>query len=132
MKEWEFKPGNKEAEKWTQENVLEKLQEIDQLSKEDKNVVFLYEALELVDLYPDVWQYWKEKFKEDIDVFRAIKKIEQMLENRICKKGLTGEHNATMSIFLLKAKYGYSDKQEINLNVTKGADSIFLEEDDDE
>ncbi|RAJ24985.1 terminase small subunit [Pedobacter cryoconitis] len=119
------KRGNNYAEKWNKTTVIKALNKI-YFHVEDNKVVYL--AISLVDseLYPDIWQYWTTKFKDDDEVIRAIKRIEAKIEANLLSQALTNKVNATVAIFVLKNKYKWSDKQEIDH--TTGGDKITWNE----
>jgi hypothetical protein len=65
--------------------------------------------------YPDWWAYIANTYEDNEEVFRAIKKVEVLLEQRIINSTLTGDiKSAAMAIFYLKNKHGYKDKQEVD------------------
>ena len=104
--------GNKNAEKWTEKTVLKIL---DAMYGEaiGGGIYHINALIEAHNLYPEIWSVWTNKFKDNKIVFQAIKKVEGILEKTIVTDAIKGETNATMSIFLLKNKYGYKDKQEV-------------------
>lgn len=108
--------GNKFAEKWDKETTLNKISEVIDVL-ESQRVYSLSSALDAVELYVDWWADMANKFANDEDVSRAIKKAETLVENRIVNDTMTGEaKSAAFSIFLLKNKFGYVDKQEVDQN----------------
>lgn len=128
MDEHLFKPGNKVAEKWTEEVVLPKLEAMyTDLEMDDivgvpaKNAVkandikTLGEICLMHDVTYNEWEYWKRKFTEaeSEKVFRMLQKIEWILENRMVYSG------TFMDIFVLKNKYGYRDKHDVD-HTSKG------------
>ena len=108
--------GNKFAEKWDKETTLSKIIEVIYVL-ESRRVYSLSSALDAVELYADWWSDMTKKFADDVEVSRAIKKAETLVENRIVHDTMTGEaKSAAFSIFLLKNKFGYVDKQEVDQN----------------
>lgn len=111
--------GNKNAEKWTEETVLQKIEEMQNYFLSSRDYT-LNGALFNVDLYADWWGDMTDKFKENKIVYRAIKNTEKILETKIVNDTMVGDaKSAAFSIFLLKNKFGYVDKHEQDLT-TKG------------
>lgn len=61
--------------------------------------------------------------KED-EFFLTINKYRKLVLADMEERGLNGDSNATMSIFLLKNNFGYKDKQEVEQTV-KNVDDFF-------
>lgn len=122
--------GNKYAEKWTEETVLEKLSEIEVYAKK-QTTLWLGSALVKAGLYFDVWDYWKTKFKDNAKVFRTTKKIEAIFQDRLFSKALNGDVNSTVAIFGLKNNHGWTDKQETTLKGDSNAVQIHVHIDED-
>ena len=118
------KKGNKNAEKWTKEVVLNKLDELLTYSI-DNNSFYLGVVLNANGLFLDVWQYWVNKFRKDEMVLRTIKKIESVIEANLVTILVTSR-NSTGAIFVLKNKYKWSDKQEID-HTSKGESIVWNE-----
>ncbi len=112
------KKGNKYAEKWDKASVLKALNSI-YADVEKNKIVYLGIAIANISLYSDVWAHWQEKFKEDHEVFRAIKRIEAKIEANLLSQALSNKVNSAIAIFVLKNKYKWSDKQEID-HTTQG------------
>jgi len=118
------KKGNKSAEKWTKEVVLSKLQVISDYAKQN-NSYYLGTVLNELGLYVDIWSDWTKKFANDLEVSRAIKRIESVVEANLVTILVTGR-NAAGAIFVLKNKYKWSDKQEID-HTSKGESIVWNE-----
>lgn len=54
----------------------------------------------------------------------TIKRIKQIAEEALVVGGLTGNYNASMSIFLAKNNHNYKDKHEQELNATVSVKSL--------
>lgn len=120
-----FQPGQKAAEKWTEKTVLTIMQsmwetvatneegEIDKNPIRANDIKTLAEICLIHDVCPDTWAYWSNKFKETQSILRLIKKIEWVIEHRMIYSG------QFMDIFVLKNKYGYKDKKEVDQRITK-------------
>lgn len=105
--------GNKNAEVWDVETATKMFYDIKQYLNENINVYTIGSALTEFDLYTQWWSEMKEKFTNDKTVSDTIKNIESIIEQRIVNDTMTGDaKSATFSIFLLKNKFGYVDKQE--------------------
>jgi len=117
--------GNKTAEKWTKVTTLKLLSRILLDVKKDK-IFYLGIALAQIDLYPQIWEHWQTKFKDDTDVIVAIKRVESQIEANLLQQSATNKINATIAIFVLKNKYKWSDKQEID-HTSKGESIVWQE-----
>lgn len=105
--------GNKNAEVWDMDSVLDKIEEIQEYLTEKITCYTIIEALFNSKLYPQWWSEMTEKFKDEKSVSESIKITEAIIESRIVNHTMTGDaKSATFSIFLLKNKFGYVDKQE--------------------
>jgi hypothetical protein len=105
--ETSFKPGNKEAEKWTKDIAESFLLQALELSKTE---ITLTNIANTLDTYPDVFEFIVNKFPD----FRTIKsRIEKHIENNTYQKALHSEINATVAIFGLKNNHGWKDKTEV-------------------
>lgn len=119
------KKGNRYAEKWTKQVVLDHLQQIFQ-DVEDNKLVYLGIAVANIGLYNDIWADWVTKFGGVDEVSRLIKRIEAKIEANLLSEALTNKVNSAIAIFVLKNKYKWSDKQEIDH--TTGGDKITWNE----
>ena len=119
------KKGNTYAEKWTKIEVKKALNHIHNYVVANKTF-YLGVALAENTLYPDIWEYWKKKFAEDEEVFRSIKRIEAKIEANLLSQAASNKINATIAIFVLKNKYKWSDKQEID-HTSKGESIVWNE-----
>ncbi len=105
--------GNSNAEVWNAETVTQMLSDIKTYLTNNISVYTIGSALTEFDLYTQWWSEMKDKFLNDKSVSDTIKNIESIIEQRIVNDTMTGEaKSATFSIFLLKNKFGYVDKQE--------------------
>lgn len=107
---------NDNALVWDEGTTLDAISKVYNNLIEDNNEYTLSGAIlsvEEYDLYADWWSNMSNNFKGVETVIRAIKKVESLLEKRIVNNTMTGDaKSATFSIFLLKNKFGYVDKQE--------------------
>jgi len=105
--------GNKNAEVWDVEKTLDVINAVNTELMQDSNEYTLSGALLAVGMYADWWSDMKHKHANEESVLRAIKRTESFIEKRIVNNTMTGDaKSATFSIFLLKNKFGYVDKQE--------------------
>jgi hypothetical protein len=111
---YDWLKDNKHAEKWTFEAVNELLNSMLDTAKNEKHY-FIGSLLVHYDIATSTWDYLKDKFtgQERSVVLELIKKIESVTESNLMDGALTGKTKETASIFLLKCKYGYQDKQVI-------------------
>lgn len=76
----------------------------------DEGICYIKELLVAENLYDDIWAYLKRRYKDNIKIIRAVKKIEATLENRIVRRMAEGRYSTVGSIFILKNKYHWIDK----------------------
>ena len=112
--------GNTNAEKWTEEIVNELL---DSLLIYAQGCNFLGKVLCDNDISRQTWDYLQDKYKDNQTVLDKVRKVEQITETNLLNDALAGKVKETMSIFLLKCKYGYIDKQQIEVE-HKGSISV--------
>lgn len=119
-------PGNKNAEKWTEEILIEIGNGlIEWLKKKPSNVYF--KDYLLFECDHDIPANFIEHQTKKYDSFRdLIKKAKEMQEVKIIKFAGTKVVNPTMGIFFLKNHYDYTDKIE---NTSKGEIKITDETD---
>lgn len=105
-----FQIGNKEAEKWEEEDVRLIIEQMRTNAIKDDKILCLQDAIHSVNLYSSSMTYFMEKFP----VFANIKKdIQEIVTSRVNSKALTGEFNATASIWRMK-QCGEKDESAIN------------------
>lgn len=102
--------GNKNAEKWTVDATLSKLEEMQTIAIE-RNYFTLGKLCIDSGMNPHTWSELANKFKENAVVSTAIKRIERIVEANLNHKALEGDLNPTMAIFTLKNKHGWEDKR---------------------
>lgn len=76
----------------------------------DEGICYIKELLVEENLYDELWAYFKKRYKDNNKIFKAIKKIENTLENRIVRRMAEGRYSTVGSIFILKNKYHWIDK----------------------
>lgn len=110
--------GNKFAEKWTRDEVLTRLWDMEITAKEE-DCLYIGTLLVKYNLYKEIWSYWKDKFKDDDEVFQPIKKIEQVFENKLFSGGLTAKYNPAIVIFGLKNNHKWTDQPQATVDDEK-------------
>ena len=103
--------GNKNAEKWTLEESKKLLNDVYNYVHDNDDCCSISEACANLGWYEELFVYIQNKH-ESID-FKPIKKAKEIVKQRLIKKGLNNEHNATMSIFILKNNHGMDDKTKV-------------------
>lgn len=76
----------------------------------DEGICYIKELLVAEGLYAELWAYFKKRYEKHSKIFKAIKKIEDTLENRIVRRMAEGRYSTVGSIFILKNKYRWIDK----------------------
>lgn len=108
--------GNNNAEKWTKKQAKELVDSVLEYVQENKDCLFIGEAVTELGYYRTLWNYLSDKFD-----FDTTKRVESILESRLVTKGLAGDSNATMTIFTLKNNYKWTDKSQIDLQSSDGS-----------
>lgn len=104
---------------YTEEFVKEQVEKILTIVLEDKEIVYLGEVFENLPYPRENWSRWANDFKDVEEISHTIKRVDEILENRVNIGGLKGKLNPTMSIFNLKNNYGWKDQKEID-HTSKG------------
>lgn len=107
--------GNKYNEKWILDEAVELFENLLVYLKENDEIVYINDLVIKYDLSRDTFYYLLDKFK---DLHKLKAEIDFILENRIVNNGLSNKSNSTFSIFFLKNKYGWKDKQEVEQNIS--------------
>jgi hypothetical protein len=108
--------GNKYAETITKEVALELAQKA--LAAINDNCYFLSEVAEKCETYRTKFNYVLEKFKEDEEVFDAIKRMYNKCEAIVVKKTAKGDIVPSLGIFILKAYHDLIETSKLNQEVT--------------
>ena len=87
--------------------ILNRMQ--DRLNSDD-GICYIKELLVAENLYAEIWAYFKKRYAKNQKIFKAIKRIEDTLENRIVRRMAEGRYSTVGSIFILKNKYRWIDK----------------------
>lgn len=112
-----FEKGNNAAEKWTEKEALRFGNDlISWMQSEDENI-FFDDFIYLQDhkgkyagkIYAELPSYLAKKFSSFLNILNICRKIE---ETKLKKFSAFDKLNASISKFLLSAKYGYTEKTE--------------------
>lgn len=102
------------------DDINEKIDNIEAIT-EDYSVMTMGGALELAGMTRSRWDSLQAvcKRRELENELERIEYIKQRFENRIFESALKNQSNATMAIFALKNHYGWSDKQNVEIQATQ-------------
>ena len=121
-------PGNKNAEKWTEEIALELGQGMVEWLRpkyvKDKKTGkttdlhasnFFYEdyVINEQDLHPNIIGYLSKKFDSFYELEKKAMKVQEL---KLCRYGIAKGLNPAVLIFVLKNKHGFRDKQDIEVS----------------
>ncbi len=110
--------GNTNAEKTSYDKVISILTDIYNYVDTHDDCYLLIHALTGTDIWTiDQYEHYIDRFREDDAVRQLSKKIKQRCESRISQDMIKGKIKDVPAIFLLKAKYGYIDRQQVDHNV---------------
>lgn len=102
------------------EDINEKIDAIEAIT-EDFSIMTMGSALELAGMTNSKWGSLQQvcKRRELEYELERIEYIKQRFENRIFESALKNQSNATMAIFALKNHYGWSDKQNVEIQAVQ-------------
>jgi hypothetical protein len=102
------------------EEINAKIDQVEAIT-EDPSIMTFGSALELAGITATKWESLKQvcKRRELEYELERIEYIKQRFENRIFESALKNQANATMAIFALKNHYGWSDKQNVEIQATQ-------------
>lgn len=95
---------------YTADVVLHHVQRLHDKLLADESICYIKGLFRGERIYCDLWSYFKRRYKGNTKIVRAIKAVEDELEDRVVSRMLSGRYSATGSIFLLKNKYRWIDK----------------------
>lgn len=98
--------------KYTPEFVLSECTAMLQEIRDDKEIVLLGQLFGTRDYSGQRFSEWDHAFADNEMISETIKKIRELLEDRINLGGLKGSLNPTMTIFNLKNNYGWKDTKD--------------------
>ena len=96
------------AQKWTEELVSEHLQAIGR-DAYNSDTVYLGRALVNRGLYPHVWRYWKQIFRDHDNIIEAMMQIEAHFEAKLFEGAVRKELSPWIAIFGLKYNHHWTD-----------------------
>lgn len=109
--------GNKNAQKWTREEVLSLMNKA--LKAVNEDCFYLSEVCLACGVYPEWISRMLKKFQDDEIVCQAIKKVQLKCESMITRKTGKGEIVPSLGIFILKSYHNLIEtsrvEQEVNL-----------------
>jgi hypothetical protein len=102
------------------EEINAKIDQVEAIT-EDPSIMTMGSALELAGITQTKWSSLQQicKRRELEYELERIEYIKQRFENRIFESALKNQANATMAIFALKNHYGWSDKQNVEIQATQ-------------
>jgi hypothetical protein len=113
--------GNKNAEKWTEENVIALMNKLHERA-EQNHCYTLYDAVE-----PDItifqYEHFCERFANNETVTQSLKRLKEQIKRNIISDAMQGKVKETMSIFVLKCNHDMQDKQQVEIE-HKGSISV--------
>lgn len=114
--------NNKYAEKITLEDAIA-LAEL-AYSKISDKCYFLSHLADECDTYRDKFGYILEKFNDNEQVFRTIKKIYNKCESIVMQKTADGDITPSLGIFVLKAYHGLMETSRQQTDITTQGDKV--------
>ena len=114
--------GNKYAEKWT----VEKARKLAHTAYEsvDDNTYFISAIAEKCETYRDLFSYLLDKFNDDDDVFRTLKRMYNKCESIIWEKAAKTQLDKTIAIFALKSLHGLFESSHQHVDHTTKDEAI--------
>jgi hypothetical protein len=113
--------GNKNAEKWTEENVITLMTELFERAKQN-HCYTLFDAVE-PDLTIFQYEHFCQRFANNETVTQSLKRLKEQVKRNIISDAMQGKVKETMSIFVLKCNHDMQDKQQIEVE-HKGSISV--------
>ena len=116
--------GNKHAEKYTEKMVEEIFQKSLEELQSNRNIIYLGELAEIMDLYSDWYKHQLYRLKDNKVLPTLKEKIDSLLATRLFTLAAWNRVNPTIAIFGLKNNHGWKDKQEQEVYGKDGKDLI--------
>ncbi len=119
-KRGQFVPGNKDAEKWTEVSVMQRLKKSLKLLSKDENEEGKYKIYSIVQLSKHLGTYhqWfglmKNKFKDNELINNTIEQIFTICEARLFEMTAEGKINPYVGQFGLKIYHNRRETQELH------------------
>lgn len=108
--------GNRYTEKWTKEKTLELLERA--FDSVNDQCYFLSEVTVAVGEYVELWSYLTEKFRDEPEVFQAIKRLYSKVESIITRKTADGDIVPALGIFILKSYHNLVETSRVQQEVS--------------
>jgi hypothetical protein len=105
---------------YTEEFVINELGNMVTELLENKDFYLLGDLFQTRPYHANRYSEWAVKFKDNPQISGTIKRIKDILEYRLNKKGLEGKLNSTLTIFNLKNNYNWKDRTEQELSGPDG------------
>lgn len=106
-------PGNKNAEKWTEEELLEVGNKLLIWMQKPDNVFFEKFLLLEFDIYGSFLATYKNKYQSFSKLIEKAKKLQEM---KMCEGGLKKDFDSAITKFCLINNHGYTSERTINEN----------------
>jgi len=125
-----YNKENNAALKWTEEKVMDVLDELSEHIKKNPTNYMLGKALIDVGLYKEWYSYIADRYKDNYEVISRMTQIQAEYEYKIINSTMSGDiKSAAMAIFILKNVSGYKDKTETEIITTEKPLPISFDED---
>ncbi len=102
---------------WTKTRIILTLESMLSMIKSETNPktwhITLGGLCQDFDIYRELIPIWSKEYPDEDEIIHPIKRIHQILENRVNEGALRNQLNFVSSIFNLKNNYGWKDTQEI-------------------
>jgi len=98
---------------YTEDFVLKELNDMVSELMADKDIYLMGDLFETRAYHQTRYGEWAKKFEGNHEISLSIKRVKDILEYRLNKRGLDGKSNPAMTIFNLKNNYGWKDKTEV-------------------
>ena len=104
---------------YTAEFVLNELQSMLEVLKENKDIIYLWELFENKDYSRFRFSEWVKEYEENDEIQMISHTIKEILETRAVKWAITNKLNPTFTIFHLKNNYKetWKEKTELDNNI---------------
>lgn len=99
-------------QKWTKDAAMKLIRDYHDWLYESSTNLFFSDFCRSRNLYPQIISELEHKYPEFSE---ALKRVESIRKDNLCKSALTGVFNSTFSIFYAKNEFGMTDKQEREL-----------------
>jgi len=112
--------------RYTPEYVLEELTDMMNTLIDDEGIFFINQLVNPKPYSRQRFSEWGKTYKDNATISDIKKKIEDILESRIVTGGMSKLYDKTMTIFLLKNKYGWEDRVKQDIDQTSSITTINI------